>query len=133
MIGRDSKTWSDRSNHPAIDAADISSDIVLTDPTVSNQHVQVYTVTYIEDYDRRIFTYAKDLSTNGSYWRYEHGNHWKELLIGQGKAVLLGDGDRVRLCNGSSFVYRIAPRRSQCAEETSIAGDEDVKVGFQVF
>ena len=130
MIGRDSKTWSDHSNHPVIDPADISSDIVLTDPTVSNQHVQVYTITYIEDNNQRIFTYAKDLSTNGSYWRYKHGNHWKELLIGQGKAVLLSDGDRVRLCNGSSFIFRNVPRGSQCPEGSSIIEDEDVKVGL---
>ena len=86
----------------------------------------------MEDNNQRVFTYAKDLSTNGTYWRYEHGNDWKDLLVGQGKAVLLSDGDRLRLCNGSSFIFRIEPRRSQFPEGTSIVEDEDVKVSFQI-
>ena len=132
MIGRDHKTWHDDSIYQAIDATDLLSDIVLTDPTVSNQHLQLYTVVYADDSCQHFFTYAKDLSTNGSYWRYKYGNDWNELLIGQGEAVLLSDGDRVRLCNGSSFAFRTVPRTSQCPEEASIAQDEDIQVGIEL-
>ncbi|CAD6582985.1 MAG: hypothetical protein ASARMPRED_001122 [Alectoria sarmentosa] len=95
LIGRDYKTCN----------------VTLTDPTVSNQHLLIYTIAYTEDNHQRIFVYAKDLSTNGTYWRYKHGNHWKELLIGKGSAVLLSDGDKIRLCNGSSFAFRITDRK----------------------
>ena len=132
MIGRDHKSWHDDSIYQAIDAADLLSDIVLTDPTISNQHLQLYTIVYAEDNYQRLFTYAKDLSTNGSYWRYNYGNNWNEFLIGRGEAVLLSDGDRIRLCNGSSFVFRTVPRASQCPEEASIAQDEDIQAGIEL-
>ena len=132
MIGRDHKTWHDDSIYQVIDATDLRSDIILTDPTVSNRHLQLYTILYAEDNCQRVFTYAKDLSTNGSYWRYKYGNYWNELLIGHGEAVLLSDGDRVRLCNGSSFAFRTVPRTSQCPEEASIAQDEDTQVGIEL-
>lgn len=93
--------------------------------------MQVYTIIYAEDNRQRIFTYAKDLSTNGSYWCYKYGNHWDELLIGQGRAALLSDGDRVRLCNGSSFAFRSVPQTSQCPDEPSIFQDEDTQAGLE--
>ena len=133
MIGRDRKTWYDDSIFEAINAANLFSDVVLTDPTVSNQHLQIYTTIYTEDNRQRVFTYAKDLSTNGSYWRYKYGNHWNELLIGPGKAVLLSDGDRVRLCDGSSFVFQSVPRISQCPEEASVTLDEETQAGFEPY
>lgn len=117
LIGRDDRTC----------------DIVLTDPTVSNQHLQIYTIVYAEENHQRIFTYAKDLSTNGSYWRYKHGNVWKELPIGKGKAVLLSDGDKVRLCNGSTFTFQSIPQPSQCLEEVRIGQDKDVKLFINLF
>ena len=112
VIGQDHKTWHDDSIYHVIDATNLLSDIVLTDPTVSNKYLQLYTIVYAEDNCQCIFTCAKDLSTNGSYWRYEYGNDWNEILIGHGEAVLLSDGDRVRLCNGSSFTFRTVPRTS---------------------
>lgn len=121
-----------RSNfHQAIDAANLLSNVTLTDPTVSNQHLRIYTIAYTEDKHQRIFVYAKDLSTNGTYWRYKHGNHWKELLIGKGNAVLLSDGDKIRLCNGSSFAFRSVHRKSPCPEDTSTVREEDTKAGLE--
>ena len=131
MIGRDHKTWYDDSIHYVIDPADLLSDIVLTDPTLSNQHLQIYTIIYAEDDRQHVFTYAKDLSTNGSYWRYQYGKHWKELLIGQGKAVLLSDGDKIRLCNRSSFAFWSVPQTSQCPEEASTVQDEDTQASLE--
>lgn len=116
--------------HYAIDAGNLLSDIVLTDPTVSNQHLQIYTIIYAEDNCQRVFTYAKDLSTNGSYWRYKYGNHWNEMPIGRGKAVLLSDGDKVHLCNGSSFAFWSAPQTLQ-TEDASIVQDGDAQASLE--
>ena len=121
-----------RSNfHQAIDAANPLSNVTLTDPTVSNQHLLIYTIAYTEDNHQRIFVYAKDLSTNGTYWRYKHGNHWKELLIGKGSAVLLSDGDKIRLCNGSSFAFRSVHRKPPYPEDTGTIREEDTKAGLK--
>lgn len=122
----------DSSTHEAIAAADLLSDITLTDSTVSNQHLRIYTIVYAEHNYQRIFVYAKDLSPNGSYWCYKHDNHWEETKIGKGKAVLLSDGDKIRLCDGSSFAFRSVLRTSQCLEDASIVQDEGTKARLEL-
>lgn len=80
--------------------------MVLTDATISNWHLRIYSIIYDSSVVPVLcFTYAEDLSSNGSYWLYETDGHWQEYLIGKGHAVLLSDGDRVRLCDGSCFVF----------------------------
>ena len=113
-----------------MDAAKLLSNIIVADPIVSNKHLQIYSITYIEDDHQRIFVYAKDLSTNGSFWRYKHGNGWKEFLIGKGNAVLLSNGDRIRLYNGSSFTFQSVNRSPECSQYASTVQEDDTKVGL---
>lgn len=77
-----------------------------------------------------MFVYAKDLSTNGSYWRHKHDNRWREYLIGKGSAVLLSDGDKLRLCNGSSFIFRFVSQNSESSQDASTVQEDDIKVGL---
>lgn len=86
---------------------DLSSQIVLNDPTISNRHMRIYTVIY--DNTVEPFVYAEDLSTNGSRWLFRKGGVWKSWLMGPGNAFLLSSDDKVQLCDGSSFVFRSAP------------------------
>ena len=86
---------------------DLQSQILLNDMTISNQHLRIYSVIYDLNVER--FVYAEDLSRNGSYWLYKRNDCWKKHLIGRGNAFLLSNGDRIRLCDGSSFVFRSVP------------------------
>ena len=104
--------------------------MTLKDVTVSRQHLQIYTVAYDEESHQCVFVYAKDLSTNGSYWRYKHGDDWKETRIGKGSAVLLSDGDKIRLCNGSSYAFRSICLNPEFSEDASNLQEEDTKAGL---
>ena len=116
----------------ATDHADLLSNITLTDPTISNHHLLIYTIN-LSDVDHQcVFVYAKDISTNGSFWRYKYGNNWKELLIGRDNAVLLSDGDKVRLCNGSCFSFQSVGRETRCSEDVSTTPNDETKVGPEV-
>lgn len=86
---------------------DLSSQLVLSHPTISNRHMRIYTGIY--DNTIEPFVYAEDLSTNGSRWLFRKGDVWKSWPMGPGDAFLLSRGDKVQLCDGSSFVFRPAP------------------------
>lgn len=75
--------------------------------------------------------YAKDISTNGSTWRYKHDDYWREHLIGKGSAVLLSDGDKLRLCNGSSFTFRPVSRNPECSRHATTVQEDDIKAGLR--
>ena len=110
LIGRDSKSWySNFSLGCWHKFADLNSQIVVNEPTISNRHLRIYSIIYETNLDPiQGFVYAEDLSTNGSYWLYMKGSHWSEAYIGKENAVLLSDGDQLRLCDGSCFVFRSA-------------------------
>lgn len=114
----------------AIEPAKLPSNIIVTDLTVSNKHLQIYSIAYTEDDHQRIFVYAKDISTNGSFWRYKYNDYWREYLIGKGRAVLLSDGDKLRLCDGSSFTFRPLHRNPECSKNASTVQEDDIKAGF---
>ncbi|KAI9877518.1 MAG: hypothetical protein M1830_003714 [Pleopsidium flavum] len=75
-------------------------DLIPDDPTVSNQHLRVYSILYDQDEDSDIapLVYAEDLSRNGTYWN--------GALIGRGNGgVLLSNGDNLRISPRLSLVY----------------------------
>ncbi len=84
-----------------------SSQIVVDDPSVSNHHLNIYSIMY-NDEPRQAFVYAQDLSTNGSYWIYKSGLREEEAVIGRGCAVLLSDGDKIRICDSTYFIFGAA-------------------------
>ena len=89
--------------------ANLNSQIVVNEPTISNRHLRIYSIVYEANIDpMQGFVYAEDLSTNGSYWQYMRGSHWIEAHMGKENAVLLSDGEKIRLCDGSCFVFRSA-------------------------
>lgn len=93
----------------------LSSHLVLSDPTISNRHMRIYTGIY--DNTVEPFVYAEDLSTNGSRWLFKKGHVWKSWPMGPGDAFLLSSGDKVQLCDGSSFVFRPAPLVQDISQE----------------
>ncbi len=79
---------------------DCYSDLVPEDPTISNQHLRIYSILYDQEEDSNIapLVYAEDLSRNGTYWN--------GALIGRGNGgVLLSNGDKLRLSPRLSFIY----------------------------
>ena len=77
--------------------------------------------------------YAEDLSTNGSFWRYERDHQWCELRIGRGNATLLGDGDQIRLCDGSCYAFHAFKGDTpvQSIHKISHAKKEEIEVGHK--
>lgn len=81
-----------------------SSQIVVNNPSISNHHLKIYSITY-DDEPRQVFVYAQDISTNGSRWIYNSGCHYEESSMGRGVAVLLDDGDKIKICDGTCFIF----------------------------
>lgn len=83
------------------------SQIVVDVPSVSNNHLKIYSIMY-NDEPRQAFVYAQDLSINGSKWIYKSGICDEEAIIGRGHAVLLSDGDKIRICDSTCFMFGAA-------------------------
>lgn len=79
---------------------DSYSTLILDDPTVSNQHLRIYSILYDPESDSNIapMVYAEDLSRNGTYWN--------GVFIGKSNGgILISDGDRLRISPRLSFIY----------------------------
>ena len=108
-----------------------SSQIVLPDPCISNIHLLIDSVIWESpDEPRRVFVYAEDLSTNGSYWLSQSEAKFLHHRIEKGRAVLLSDGDMVKLCNGVVLTFEAAECTSTSPQEkcASHAKDAEIKV-----
>lgn len=114
-----------RKKQRVLDVTDLSSQILLSDPTISNRHMRIYTVIY--DSTVEPFVYAEDLSTNGSRWLFRKGHVWKSWPMGRGEAFLLSSGDKIQLCDGSSFVFRPAPFAQDIPQEAELSALQAVE------
>ncbi|KAF9188225.1 hypothetical protein BGZ50_001464 [Haplosporangium sp. Z 11] len=78
-------------NKQAIVGRHATSDLVLTEDTISNRHCKLFTNT-------SGFVLCEDMSTNGTYW---NGN-----LIGKGESVILSHGDSIRIRTSHHFIFQ---------------------------
>lgn len=90
--------------------SDRHSDLVLTDPTISNRHLLIYSIIYDPD-DPTVqpFVYAEDLSLNGFEWLPKKWTTTESYFTRKGNAFLLSNGDKLQLRDGSSFVFYTVP------------------------
>ena len=107
--------------------AEVKSNIVLRDPSISNTHLRIYSILYESlDETNLHFVYAQDLSTNGSCWRTRYNG---EHMIGKGNVILLEDGDQVNLCDGSIFRFRCASKIVRPEEDPDLEQQEMMASG----
>lgn len=105
------------------------SQIIRETPSISNVHVKIYSIFG----EHNAFVYAEDLSTNGTFWRYQGKARWLESRIGKNKAVLLSDGDQIRLCDGSCYVFNAvaASTRTEFMEDANLVQRKEIEVGLK--
>ncbi|KAI7815846.1 kinase-like domain-containing protein [Gamsiella multidivaricata] len=85
----------------------LTSDLILTENTISNCHCQFYTSSVG-------FVMCEDVSTNGTYW---NGS-----LIGKGESVVLSHGDSIRIRGNYHFIFQeLTPPKLE---------HEDVEIGL---
>lgn len=101
----------------------MSSRITVTDPTVSNLHIRIYSIRY--DPGVEPFVYAENSSMNGLDWLYQSGMSWYDYRIPEGEAVLLSSGDKLRLCDMTLFTFETRLPASQLLTSTQMHDQED--------
>lgn len=107
----------------SIPCTDLSSQIVLPDPTISNIHLRVYSIRY--DPGVEPFVYVENLSTNGVNWVHERCMTWGGFPILQGEAILLSNGDKLHLCDHATFTFQTRLSASQLLTSTQLQEQED--------
>lgn len=106
-----------------LETTDVPSQIVLTDPTISNVHIRIYSIRY--DPDVEPFVYAENLSLNGVAWLHQRGTKCEAFPIAKGKAVLLSNGDKIKLCDRTTFTFETRLPPSQLLTSTQLQEKEN--------
>ncbi|KAL9098233.1 MAG: hypothetical protein Q9163_006072 [Psora crenata] len=82
--------------------------IHINDPSVSGQHLRIYSVCYDED-DTSVepLVYAQNLSVNVALWSYGDDVRRQWYKIRKGQAILLSEGDALRVSpRGRVFSFK---------------------------
>lgn len=128
LVGRNRRTWYSlhllaQSNNIITNATEwcTSSQYVLNDAYVSNQHLRIYAIICEVENSLLVsaLVYAQDLSTNGTFW------NGQRIRKSNGGAVLLSHGDIIRLSSMTFLEFRTD---YQTERPLTLTQAEEVKV-----